>query len=62
MLEGGVDAGVPSVLLSKVAGQAAFNSIQHYVKGQAQGHKAVFGSFQKIWRYETPKYLQLFNG
>ena len=27
MLEGGVDAGVPSVLLSKVAGQAAFNSI-----------------------------------
>ena len=41
MLEGGVEAGVPSVLLSKVAGQAALGSIQHYVDGQQKSHKAM---------------------
>ena len=41
MMEGGVDAGVPAVLLSKVAGQAALSSIQHYVEGQSKSHKAL---------------------
>ena len=41
LLEGGIEAGIPAVLLSKVAGQAAFSSLQHYVKGQEKSHKAV---------------------
>ena len=41
MMEGGVEAGVPAVLLSKVAGQAALGSIKHYVDGQEKSHRAM---------------------
>jgi hypothetical protein len=41
MMEGGVEAGVPAVLLSKVAGQAALGSIKHYVDGQQMSHRAM---------------------
>ena len=40
-MEGGVEAGVPAVLLSKVAGQAALGSIKHYVDGQQMSHRAM---------------------
>ena len=40
-MEGGLEAAVPGVLLSKVAGQADLWSIQHYVDGQQKSHKAI---------------------
>ena len=41
LLEGGVEAGVPEVLLSKAAGHASLDSIKNYVSGRDNAQKAV---------------------
>jgi hypothetical protein len=41
LMEGGVEAGVPEVLLSKVAGHASLDTIKNYVKGRDNAQKAV---------------------
>ena len=62
MMEGGIEAGVPAVLLSKVAGQAALGSIQHYVDGQEKSHKAMSLCLsRKAGANPGPQFKEIYN-
>ena len=63
LMEGGMESGVPSVLLSKVAGQASLKSIQHYVEGDRKAHKAVsLCVSRKVGAVSGAKYDNIFKG
>ena len=63
LMEGGIEAGVPGVLLSKVAGQKCLGSISHYVQGERKGHKALSLCIsRKVGANPGSRYDQVYQG